>query len=131
MINIEKNHDRIKNLFILFLILLFYIMLFLFNFNFKYECIFKKIFGISCPSCGMTRAFISIKNLDIIKSLEYNILTLPIVIFSVISVIVLISDIILMKNRFTNIVSYILSKYYILIIMLIILSFIINMYRGI
>lgn len=129
MRNIIKNHDRIKNLFILFLILSFYIILFLFNF--RYECIFKKTFCIPCPSCGMTRAWISIKNFDIIESFKYNILTLPIFIFSIISLLVLISDIILKKNRFINMVKYILNKYYILIIMFITLSFIINIYRGI
>ena len=41
------------------------------------ECLFKKIFHISCPGCGLTRSFRSILNLDFINAFKYNILGIP------------------------------------------------------
>lgn len=35
-------------------------------------CIFKWLFGISCPACGMTRAVISFLELDIKAALYYH-----------------------------------------------------------
>lgn len=35
-------------------------------------CLFKKIFGINCWNCGMTRAFLSILHLDFNSAYMYN-----------------------------------------------------------
>lgn len=35
-------------------------------------CIFKRITGINCWNCGMTRAFLSILHLDLKTAYEYN-----------------------------------------------------------
>jgi len=35
-------------------------------------CIFKNIFGIECPGCGMTRAFLSILHFEFDKAIAYN-----------------------------------------------------------
>ena len=35
-------------------------------------CLFKKISGIECPSCGLTRSFISISNLKIKKAWYFH-----------------------------------------------------------
>ncbi len=35
-------------------------------------CPFKLIFGIPCPLCGMTRAFVSLLKLDFSAAFEYN-----------------------------------------------------------
>lgn len=42
-------------------------------------CIFNFLFDIYCPSCGFTRSFIELIHLDFQKSLEYNVLTIPII----------------------------------------------------
>ena len=47
------------------------IIMFLSYFGF-YKCPFKYIFGISCPFCGMTRAFYSLFSLKIHKSFYYH-----------------------------------------------------------
>lgn len=47
-------------------------------------CLIKNIFGVECPSCGITRAIISAVQLDIIKAIDYNkivIIVLPILIY--------------------------------------------------
>ena len=38
--------------------------------KFNVECLFKKIFHISCPGCGLTRSFRSILNLDFINDVS-------------------------------------------------------------
>lgn len=35
-------------------------------------CLFKKIFGINCWNCGMTRAFLSMLHLDFNSAYIYN-----------------------------------------------------------
>ncbi len=36
------------------------------------KCIIKEMTGIDCPSCGLTRSFVSISNGQWIRSLKYN-----------------------------------------------------------
>lgn len=36
------------------------------------RCYYKTHFGITCPSCGLTRGFISIENLDFDLAMTYN-----------------------------------------------------------
>ncbi|MDU1911668.1 DUF2752 domain-containing protein [Fusobacterium sp.] len=38
----------------------------------KSICLFINIFGLPCPSCGMTRAYISLGHLDIKKAFYYH-----------------------------------------------------------
>ena len=59
---IMKN--RIKNVLILLILILFL----LFVLNIPVTCIFKSVTGISCPACGMTRAFISILHLNFLNA---------------------------------------------------------------
>ena len=40
-------------------------------------CLLKRIFGISCPGCGMTRAFLAILQMDFRQAISYNILSIP------------------------------------------------------
>lgn len=55
----------IKNLLVLFiLIAIFYIL--------DIGCIFKKLSGLSCPGCGMTRAWLSFLKGDIGKAFYYH-----------------------------------------------------------
>lgn len=44
-------------------------------------CLFKTLFGIPCPSCGMSRAFCSISRCEFRKACQYNLLSLPIYLF--------------------------------------------------
>lgn len=114
--------SRLKIFFILFILTLFLLIVKLM----PVSCIFYIATGIYCPACGMTRAFNSILKLDFISALSYNILSIPLFIFIIISFIMLIID--LLKNKFEyipNVLKF-LSKHYISILILLFISFLFN-----
>ena len=43
-------------------------------------CMFKRITGIPCAGCGMTRAFLELYKLNIAAAFSYNLLALPLLI---------------------------------------------------
>jgi hypothetical protein len=43
-------------------------------------CIFRLLFDIPCPACGLTGAFILISRLDFLSAFRHNILTLPLLV---------------------------------------------------
>ena len=120
---IMKN--RIKNVLILLILILFL----LFVLNITVTCIFKSVTGISCPACGMTRAFISILHLNFLNAFLLNILSIPLFIFICISVIIMIIEI--FRNKFNYIPKLLnfLGKYWYIFIILLIISFIWNNMR--
>lgn len=97
----------------------------------KLDCIFKKLFNISCPSCGLTRSFRALLRLDIITSFKYNIFGPILFIIIIIGIIFLIKDIIKNEDKTINYTYKILNKYYYIVIICLIISMIINNIRGI
>lgn len=122
-----KFSDK-KFILLIFLILLVFGVLVVFVFD--VDCLFKSIFGISCPGCGLTRGFRALFRGDIVSAFSYNILTIPIFLFLVILVILFIIDI--LSNRdFTSKYLLFFTKYYYILIILVIISFIVNNVKGI
>lgn len=115
-------NNRIKNILILLVLILFL----LFVLNVPVTCIFKSVTGISCPACGMTRAFISILHFNFIDAFFLNILSIPLFIFIAFSVIMLIIEI--LKNKFEYVPKLLsfLGKYWYIFIILLAVSFIWN-----
>lgn len=68
------------------------------------SCIFNEIFGIPCPGCGMTRAWLSVLRLDFYKAFSYHLM------FWVLPVLYLcfLKDGKLFKSRHLNTCFYIL-----------------------
>lgn len=97
----------------------------------KLNCLFKSLFDICCPGCGLTRAFKSMLNFNLYNAFKYNILGIPLFILCIVAFISLIIDII--RNKNTTIMFYfkIFSKYYIGIIIILIITMIINNVNGI
>ena len=97
----------------------------------KLDCIFKKLFNISCPGCGLTRSFRALLRFDIISSFKYNIFGPILFIIIIIGIIFLIKDIIKNEDKTIKYTYKILSKYYYIVIICLITSMIINNIRGI
>ena len=106
------------------------ILIFLIYVNHSIPCLFKTIFKTPCPSCGMTRAFIAILNLNFQEAIYYNILSIPLFLTFLLIFIINIIDIIFNKKNLDKIIKLTVKHYYILIILLII-SWIINIYKQI
>ncbi len=120
---------RCKNILILLFGLLFVSIVISGTINF--ECIFKKLFNISCPGCGLTRSFRALLRLDIITSFKYNIFGPILFIIIIIGIIFLIKDIIKNEDKTIKYTYKILNKYYYIVIICLIISMIINNIRGI
>ena len=120
---------RLKNILILLFGLLFVSIAI--SDTIKFECLFKKLFNISCPGCGLTRSFRAILKFDIISSFKYNIFGPILFIILIIGVLFLIKDIIKNDDKTIRYTYKILSKYYYIVIIFLIISMIINNIRGI
>lgn len=120
----KKSKNRIVNIAILFVFFLLYITVEYRKYT--YECIVKKFFGISCPACGLTRAFYKILEFDFVSALKYNILAIPLFFFLGISIIWLIFDIIKGSNTYIKKIEKLFEKYYIAILMILGITMIIN-----
>ena len=70
---------------LLILVILLYVWLNI-KYNIGFPCAIKQTFGIYCPGCGLTRAGISLLQLDLYQAFRYNafsLLLIPLVFFSV------------------------------------------------
>lgn len=94
-------------------------------------CVFHTLFKIPCPGCGMTRAFFRIINFDFIGAFYYNILGIPLFIFLIFCFVSIIYDIVLDKKTLENKVLKFLEKFAIPIILLLVVSMVVNIFRGI
>ena len=104
------------------------IVLLIIAFLFDLKCIIKIIFKIPCPSCGLTRGFISIINLNFIEAVKYNILSIPIFICTIIFYILYILYIFLKKEYIFKYYNIFVKNYKIIIILFLI-SWVINIVK--
>lgn len=94
-------------------------------------CIFKSIFHIPCPGCGLTRAFKELLKLNIPKAIYYNILSVPLLIFFIYWFILFIKDIIKKEDKSIDTIMNLFKKYWILIVILVLISWVLNIIHGI
>lgn len=94
-------------------------------------CIFKNLTNIPCPGCGLGRATLALFNGNFIQSFHYHILGIPLTIFVIISFFLLLFDAIRGKDRFVSKINQLITwKVYILFLFLTLLSWYINIQRG-
>jgi hypothetical protein len=120
---------RVKALLIIILLISIYILFFIFDL--RWECIFKKVIHIACPGCGLTRSLKSILSLDIISSIKYNILGIPVLIFGVITIIIALRDFIKAEDTLMPVIYKMAKKYYKFIFIILIITMIINNINGV
>ncbi len=116
---------------IILLLLMAIILLFLCLNYLNFTCLWKLVFKIPCPTCGMTRAMHQIFAGHIINSFSYNILAFPVIVVMAISIILIPIDLITKKNNLLKLYSFFIRHYLILIIIPLLISWIINIIRGI
>lgn len=117
-------NSRIKNICILIILITFLLIVYFI----PVTCLFYQVTGIYCPACGMTRAFLLILHSDFILATYYNILSIPLFIFILYSVLRLIIDIVKNKFEYVPKLLHILSNKTILIFLFIciMISFVFN-----
>lgn len=66
-------------------------------------CVVNEILGVSCPTCGMTRAIIAISKLDFYQAIRYNAFSVMFVILGVGYILVKAYEILFNRKIFINI----------------------------
>ena len=79
----------------------------------------------------MTRAFRQILKLNFRKAMYYNILSVPLLIVTIIFILFLVKDIIKKENAVEKFIKNLDKRYYLIVIILLIMSEIVNIYHGI
>ena len=117
-------NNRSKNIFILIILILFLLMIKLI----PVTCLFWQVTGIYCPSCGMTRAFNSVMSFNLIEAFQYNILSIPLFLFIIITIIILLYEIFFNKWIYIPFILKKMSNKHVIIVILfsLLLSMIIN-----
>lgn len=101
------------------------LLLAIFIFKLDIPCLFKHIFNINCPACGLTRSFYAILDLNFINALNYNILGIPLFISIILIYIIYFIDLITKKDNLIRLYNKMI-KYYHIIILVLILNTILN-----
>lgn len=120
---------RIVNL--LILISIFTFVFLMVSGTIQYSCIFKRLFDIRCPGCGLTRSFGCILNLDMVNAIRYNILGIPLFMALIVFSIMFILDIVKNSDRAIKMIMKIFSKYYLVIVLILLITMVINNINGI
>ena len=83
---------RLKHTFVLGIFAIIFLLFYVFEFS--WDCPIKKYLHFACPGCGLTRSIRALLNFNLIDSIKYNLLGIPLVISIIIISIFLLKDII-------------------------------------
>lgn len=80
-------------------------------------CPFKMVTGFPCPGCGITKSLVYFYEGNWYKSISYHILGPFVVIFSIVTILVLITELITKKEYFNNLLYNIKIAYLLAILL--------------
>ena len=89
---------------------------------FYLPCMFKTITSIPCPTCGLTRAFLYLYQLNIIDAVKMNVLSVPLIIGILIHFTCAVIDIIKGSNKMLSQIHGFIAKSWMIVTMLVLLS---------
>lgn len=69
---IERLNSKQKKICLLLLFILYFGMAYFIMGRLGIPCVFKVLFGIPCPGCGMTRALFALLRGDLAAAFKYN-----------------------------------------------------------
>lgn len=121
---LKNNKNRIINIVIFLIITILFIVLFVLRI--EVPCMFKSILGISCPGCGMTRAIGEIFKLNLLGAIKYNIFSVFMFVFILLSCVFILIDIFKNSNKYLTFINKTLNKYWYIFILILVVMFIIN-----
>ena len=121
---LKNNKNRIINIVILLIITILFIVLFVLRI--EVPCMFKSILGISCPGCGMTRAIGEIFKLNLLGAIKYNIFSVFMFVFILLSCVFILIDIFKNSNKYLTFINKTLNKYWYIFILILVVMIIIN-----
>lgn len=120
---LQENHLKTKKILVLGTELVSFYFLFILKRDIP--CVFNTYLHIRCPECGMTRAFRMILSFNLIEAFKYNILSIPLFVFLIFLNLYIILDIYKEKGRVQKYLKTI-SKFYIPILIFVVLSIFVN-----
>ena len=110
----------IINIFVLIIIYLFYLA------NIRI-CLIYNLFKIPCPGCGLTTSVMYLLKGDFLSSLQYNIITIPLIVIYIICSCWYIIDMLSDKQTLKKVISENNKKIIVVSIIIFIISFIKNL----
>ena len=93
-------------------------------------CLIYNLFHIPCPACGLTRAFGAFLDGDMILSLKYNILLIPIILFFILYFIFSFIDDINNTNKLENFFKRYKFIIIPLVVILVLIAWGLNLYNN-
>ena len=93
-------------------------------------CLIYNLIHIPCPACGLTRAYFALFQGDIMLSLKYNILAIPVAIFFALYFIFSLKDDIKGTNNLDNFFEKHKVIIIIITIALVVCSWVLNLNKG-
>ncbi len=95
-------------------------------------CLFKAIFHIPCPGCGMMRAFISILKCNFAEAFYFNALSIPV--FIILSIVFSIRglDILRHQDNYSKLINRIIApKMIVVLVIITVINWAWNIIKGI
>ena len=120
---------RLRHIFVIVIFALIFLLFYIFELS--WDCPVKKYLHFACPGCGLTRSIRVHLNLNLLESIKYNVLGIPLVISIIIISIFLIKDIINNTNNVEKKVYKFFEKNYKIILIILVIITIINNINGV